>query len=56
MRGLDDVPRRVGKPPVSSGNRRSEVGVLCGINATARSPSATAHYSYSFKFYSKLNS
>jgi hypothetical protein len=43
MRGLDDVTCRVAKPPVSSGNHRSEVGVLCGINATARPPSATDH-------------
>jgi hypothetical protein len=32
MRGLGDVTRRVGKPPVWSGNRCSEVGLLCGIN------------------------
>jgi hypothetical protein len=56
MRGLDDVTRQVGKPPVWSGNRCSEVGVLRGINATARALSATGHRSYSFKFYSKLNS
>jgi hypothetical protein len=35
MRGLGDVTRRVGKPPVWSGNRCSEVGLLCGINDAA---------------------
>jgi hypothetical protein len=55
MRELDDVTVRWASRQCRTGNRCSDVGVLCGINAAARPLSATGHHGYPFKFYSKLN-